>query len=103
MGADQLADRHPLLDLGQPLDREDPQLAHIPRALAVRLARPGKASSSRVRATMSAGGARSSASEASSSTAKGTPASRAAATWRARLPSPKEGWIALGGARARAL
>ncbi len=40
---------------------------------------------------------RSRASEGSSSTAKGIPASRAAATWRARLPSPKDGRIASGG------
>ena len=46
---------------------------------------------------MSAGVSRSRASEASSSTANGTPASRAAATWRAQLPSPKAGRIASGG------
>ena len=60
-------------------------------------------SSSRVRATTSAGVSRSSPSEASSSTAKGTPASRAAATWRAQLPSPKAGTIASGGLSTSAL
>ncbi len=68
----------------------------MPSALAVRLARPRLRSSARVRATTSAGVSRSSASEGSSSTPKGMPASRAAATWRAQLPSPKEGSIASG-------
>ena len=85
---------------GRPATGSDPQpaLAHIPSALAVRAAAAAVApSSSRVRATTSAGVSRSRPSEASSSTAKGTPASRAAATWRAQLPSPKAGRIASGG------
>ena len=52
---------------------------------------------------MSAGVSRSSASEGSASTANGTPASRAAATWRSRLPGPKAGRIASGGESTRAL
>ncbi len=99
---DQLAERRPLArSRAGPRPAIDPRArprAHMPRALAVRLAAPAVAPRARrVRATTSAGVSRSSASEGSSSTSKGTPASRAAATWRAQLPSPKAGRIASGG------
>ena len=99
---DQLAERaSPRSTSGRPADRA--RLAFSSRGSLICPAPSrsawrgrGRASSSRVRATTSAGVSRSSASEASSSTPKGTPASRAAATWRAQLPSPKAGRIALG-------
>src|SRR3954447_16709842 len=101
---DQLPDPIPLAHLGHALDGQDPKFAaHIPSAFAVRLARPGCFSNSLVSAITSAGVSRSSSIEGSSSTPKGTPAWRAASTWRMRLPSPKAGTIASGGLSSRAL
>src|SRR4029077_4432205 len=106
-GGDHGAELVSLGDLGQPRDGEGGEArahvgaaaSHIPSARAVRPAVPRRASSSRVSAIRSAGVSRSSASELTSSVAKGTPASRAAASWRARLPSPNAGRITPEGER----
>ena len=97
---DQLAERNPSLHLRQAGDRDDPQLGARPLRCRgpSRFARRGpSAPPARGSARRCRPGCRGRAPGRSALDLKGTPASRAAATWRAQLPSPKAGRIAPGG------
>ena len=104
---DLAADAHPLART--PAGRRPPTrmlrpLAHMPSALAVRRARPRARPPAPGSGRRRRPGCRGRApARAAPRPPKGMPASRAAATWRAQLPSPKAGAIAPGGASARAL